>query len=55
MIEKLTLEQEALIPIIRDEWIKIALDTSPTDEQKTEAAILQTHEAYGYKSQFLLR
>ncbi|BAY86608.1 hypothetical protein NIES267_61180 [Calothrix parasitica NIES-267] len=39
MIEKLTPEQEALIPIIRDEWIKIALDTSPTNKQKAEAAI----------------
>lgn len=39
-IEKLTPEQEALIPVIRDEWIKIALDTSPTDKQKAEDAIL---------------
>ncbi|MEO0839132.1 MAG: DUF6745 domain-containing protein [Cyanobacteria bacterium J06643_5] len=49
MIEKLTPEQEALIPIIRDEWIKIALDTSPTDKLKAEAAIYLTYEGYGYQ------
>ncbi len=49
MIEKLTPEQEALIPIIRDEWIQIALDTSPTDKQKAEAAINLTYQEYGYK------
>ena len=46
MIEKLTSKQKALIPIIRDEWIKIALDTSPTDKQKAEAAIYLTYEGY---------
>lgn len=44
-ITELTPEQEALLPIIRDEWIKIALDTSPTDKQKAEEAI---HLAYVY-------
>lgn len=46
MIEKLTPEQEALIPIIREEWIKIALDTSPINKQKAEAAINLTYEGY---------
>ena len=45
-IEKLTSEQEALIAIIRDEWIKIALDTSPTDKERAEAAINLTYEGY---------
>ncbi|WP_449420134.1 DUF6745 domain-containing protein [Phormidium nigroviride] len=43
-IEKLTPEQLALIPIIRDEWIKIALDTTPIDKQKAEAAICLAYE-----------
>ena len=46
MIEKLTTEQKALIPIIRDEWIKIAFDTSPIDKQKTEGAICLTYKGY---------
>jgi len=43
-IEKLTPEQLALIPIIRDEWIRICLDTTPIDKQKAEAAIRLAYE-----------
>ena len=43
-IEKLTPEQLALIPIIRDEWIRIYLDTTPIDKQKAEAAIRLAYE-----------
>ena len=43
-IKKLTPEHVALMPIIRDEWLKIALDTSPTDKQKAEAAIYLAYE-----------
>ncbi|HLO50163.1 MAG TPA: hypothetical protein VK211_17245 [Kamptonema sp.] len=43
-IEELTPEQLALIPIIRDEWIRIALDTTPIDKQKAEAAICLAYE-----------
>ncbi len=46
MIGKLTPELEVFITIIRDEWIKIAFDTSPTDKQKAEKAIYLTYEAY---------
>ncbi|OUL34809.1 hypothetical protein BV372_13250 [Nostoc sp. T09] len=48
-IKKLTPEQEVLMPIIRDEWLKIALDTSPTDKQKAEAAICLAYECVGIK------
>ncbi|OUL24529.1 hypothetical protein BV378_19310, partial [Nostoc sp. RF31YmG] len=48
-IKKLTPEQEVLMPIIRDEWLKIALDTSPTDKQKAEAAICLAYECAGLK------
>ena len=33
-IEKLSLEQLALIPQVRDEWLKIAMDTAPVDRAK---------------------
>ncbi|MDZ8049842.1 MAG: hypothetical protein RMX68_033540 [Aulosira sp. ZfuVER01] len=48
-MKKLTPEQEALMPIIRDEWLKIALDTSPTDKQQAEAAICLAYECVGIK------
>ena len=31
-IKSLTAEQAARLPLIRDEWLKIGLDTSPGDE-----------------------
>ena len=34
MLEKLTLEQESLLPIIRDKWIKIGLSTEPCDFER---------------------
>ncbi|MDF0555227.1 DUF6745 domain-containing protein [Kamptonema sp. UHCC 0994] len=43
-IKELTPEQIALIPIIRDEWIPIYLDTTPIDKQKAEAAIRLAYE-----------
>ncbi len=46
-INKLTPQQEALISTIRDEWIKIALDTSPIDKEKAEAAILLVYKCAG--------
>jgi hypothetical protein len=49
-IENLTPEQESLITVIRDEWIKIGLDTSPTDKQQAEAAIRLAYECAGFTS-----
>ena len=43
-IKSLTKEQEALMSVIRDEWIKIAFDTSPVDKEEAEAAINLTDE-----------
>ena len=39
MITYLTPEQEALIPVVKDKWRKIALDNSSTDQEKSEAVI----------------
>ena len=49
MIKFLTPEQTALIQIIRDAWIKIALDTSPTDKQKAEEAIALVYKISRWK------
>lgn len=38
-IDKLTPEQEALIPIYRDKWIKIGLSTEPTNRKRAESVI----------------
>ncbi|MCL1464181.1 hypothetical protein [Argonema galeatum] len=39
MIEKLTPEQEALIPVYREKWRAIALSTEPIDRQKATEAV----------------
>jgi hypothetical protein len=45
MITELTPEQEALIPVVRDKWRKIALDNSPTDREKAEVAINNLYQS----------
>ncbi len=46
-IDKLTPEQEALLPVYRDEWIKIGLSTEPADRPRAERAIALMYEAAG--------
>lgn len=43
IITSLTPEQEAMLPIIRDKWIKIGRCTRPTDEAKAMAAFKKTY------------
>jgi len=45
-IEQLTPEEEALIPIVREEWIKIGLATGPTSPTDREAAQVAIADAY---------
>lgn len=45
MIYTLTSEQELLMSVIRDEWLKVPFDTSPVNKQKAEAAINLTYES----------
>lgn len=45
MITCLTSEQENLIQVIKDKWKKIALNNSPTDKNKAEAAIIKLYQS----------
>ena len=46
-IEQLTPEEEALIPIVRDEWLKIGLATGPADREAAQAAIADAYHMAG--------
>ena len=46
-IEKLTPEQEALIPVYRDKWRKIAYSTEPIDKQKAAEAVRNAYAGIG--------
>lgn len=48
-IDKLTPEQEALLPVYRDKWIKIGLSTEPCDRPACEAAVKLAYEKAGVK------
>jgi hypothetical protein len=45
MINDLTSEQESLMSIIRDEWIKVPFDTCSVNKYKAETAINLTYES----------
>ena len=47
MINRLTPEQEALIPIKREEWLKVGLSTQPADREKAEHGVKLAYEAAG--------
>ena len=42
-IDRLTAEQEALIPVYRKKWQDIAFSTQPIDKEKVSAAIEQVY------------
>ena len=46
-IDVLTTEQQALLPIVRNEWIAHGLSTAPTDWPAAEAAIILAYERAG--------
>ncbi|OUL31245.1 hypothetical protein BV372_20700 [Nostoc sp. T09] len=47
MIKKLTPQQEALIPVYRDKWRKIALSTERIDREKAAKAVKATYVLIG--------
>ncbi|WP_449418130.1 DUF6745 domain-containing protein [Phormidium nigroviride] len=47
MIDKLTPEQEALIPVYREKWRAIALSTEPIDREKAADAVKAIYAAIG--------
>jgi len=49
-IEKLTQEQETLLLVYRDKWIKIGLCTEPANRIEAEKAIIQSYQCAGLKS-----
>lgn len=46
-IEKLTPEQEAYLPVFREEWLKIGLSTDPVDRDASAAAVKRIYAAGG--------
>ncbi|BAY75650.1 hypothetical protein NIES25_20970 [Nostoc linckia NIES-25] len=47
LIEKLTPEQEALIPVYREKWRAIALSTERIDREKAVEVVKATYTAIG--------
>lgn len=45
--QKLTAEQEALLPIYRDKWLEIGLSTEPLDFEKAKIAVCAAYESAG--------
>jgi len=50
MIEKLTPEQEAAIPVVRDEWIDHGLSTAPANRKEVEEGIHKAYKEAGLSS-----
>ncbi|MEG4068859.1 hypothetical protein QUA42_16275 [Microcoleus sp. Pol11C2] len=49
MIEQVTPQQQALIPVYREKWRKIALSTEPIDRKKATQSVRCAYAALGYK------
>ncbi|MBN3882532.1 MAG: hypothetical protein V7K64_14980 [Nostoc sp.] len=49
LIEKLTPEQEALIPVYREKWRAIALSTERIDREKAAEAVKVAYTAFGFE------
>jgi hypothetical protein len=49
LIEKLTPEQEALIPVYREKWRAIALSTERIDREKASEALKVAYAAFGFE------
>lgn len=47
-IEKLTPEQEAMIPAFRQQWLEVGLSTEPVDRQASTEAVQNLYRAAGW-------
>lgn len=47
MLDKLTPEQEAMIPVVRDKWIKIGLSTERADRKTAEEGVVMAYKEVG--------
>lgn len=47
MLEKLTEGQEALLPVVRDEWLRVGLSCEPADRTEAEAGVVDAYRAAG--------
>ena len=50
MIEKLTRDQEALLPVYRDRWLEIGLSCEPLDLEKAKEAVKKIYAAANLKA-----
>lgn len=48
-LTKLTPEQEALIPVVREAWLAVGLSTSPADRPAAEQGVRLAYEAAGLR------
>ena len=46
-LNRMSEEQQALLPVVRDEWIKAGLSTEPADRQKAKDGVRLAYEAAG--------
>lgn len=46
-LDRLTPEQEALLPVVRDEWLAHGLCTEPADRADAEAGVAHAYETAG--------
>jgi hypothetical protein len=54
-IEKLTAEQEALLPVVRDKWLASGLSTQPANRAEAERGVRLAYQAAGLElPQFIL-
>src|SRR6266536_2585463 len=47
LLETLRPDQEALLPAVRDEWLRIGLATGPADRPAAERGVRQAYQAAG--------
>ncbi|MBD2184884.1 DUF6745 domain-containing protein [Aerosakkonema funiforme] len=53
-ITSLTPEQEALIPVYREKWLRIALSTEPIDKEKAAEAVTEAYVLIGRKKPHII-